>query len=192
MTKCLLKALKAVNLQSYAEVFRLLGYDSAGALAHFHPDHLKQLHLTEQELPRFHALLDVLKAATREGKICPHYCKSSRESRPAAKTESQRATWTNEAVKYRNAPTTKQSYAFSKKQSQDELKPRRSQSTIGIPGRSSSTSVVTRKQHADGILLKRASSVTLHQQKPNEQKFFGPKAIANRPSVEHVKVSDQR
>ena len=65
------------------------------------------------------------------------------------------------------------------------------QSTIGATGRSSSTSV-TRKQHADGILLQRASSANIQQQKPNEQKFFGPKAIVNRPPVEHVKVSDER
>ncbi|CAF4875151.1 unnamed protein product, partial [Rotaria magnacalcarata] len=79
-TKCLLKALKAVDLQNYVELFRSLGYDSAGALAHFHNEHFKQLNLTKQELLRFHALLDVLKEATREGKICPHYSKSHKQS----------------------------------------------------------------------------------------------------------------
>ena len=53
MTKCLIKALKAVDLQNYVELFRLLGYDSAGALAHFHKEHFKQLNLTEKELLRF-------------------------------------------------------------------------------------------------------------------------------------------
>jgi hypothetical protein len=36
MTKCLFKALKAVDLEKHVGLFRSLGYESAGALAHFH------------------------------------------------------------------------------------------------------------------------------------------------------------
>ncbi|CAF0805376.1 unnamed protein product [Didymodactylos carnosus] len=76
MTKCLIKALKAVDLQKHALVFKSLGYDSAGALANFQSNHFNRLNLNEAELLRFIALLDVLKDATREGKICPHYFNS--------------------------------------------------------------------------------------------------------------------
>ncbi|CAF1214547.1 unnamed protein product [Didymodactylos carnosus] len=73
MAKCLIKALKAVDLQKHALLFKSLGYDSAGALANFQSSHFNRLNLNEDELSRFIALLDVLKDAMREGKICPHY-----------------------------------------------------------------------------------------------------------------------
>ena len=54
MTKCLLKALKAVDLQNHVELFRSLGYDSAGALAHFRAEQLQQIiqqHVEKVEPP---------------------------------------------------------------------------------------------------------------------------------------------
>ena len=188
MAKCLLKALKAVDLHNYADVFRLLGYDSAGALTHFHRDHFKQLHLTEQELIRFHSLLDVLQQATREGKICPHYCKSTRHGRTDTKRDSVRVSCSTEGIQYRNGPVTKKKInAIEKKPSHEDFQPKRSRSSIEINGRSSSTSI-TRKQHANGFILQRPNSVTIPTQKSNDQSFFGPKALMHRPAVEHVKV----
>lgn len=188
MTKCLLKALKAVDLHNYIDLFRLLGYDSAGALAHFHPDHFKQLHLTDEELARFRALLDVLQQATREGKICPHYCKSSRQGRSTSRRDSIRISSSIEGVQYRHGPATmKKDPVVTKKQSHHDIKPKRSKSSIDIHGRSSSSNA-TQKQHADGFLLQRPSSVTIPTRKNYEQSYFGPKALMQRPVVEHVKV----
>jgi hypothetical protein len=159
MTKCLLKALKAVNLENHVELFRSLGYDSAGALAHFHQEHFKQLNLSSDEIHRVHALLDVLKEATREGKICPHYSKSTIRSKSS---------------EYRNSQLIKTKNIQSK----------RSTSSIGISGRLSSVSF-TNKNHANGFILQRPSSnVSKHQ----DQQFFGPKSLSNRPAVQHVKV----
>jgi hypothetical protein len=164
MTKCLLKALKAVNLENHVEFFRSLGYDSAGALAHFHREHFKRLNLSADELLRFHALLDVLKEATREGKICPHYSKST--SMRAKSTE----------------PTN--NLHSKKKQSNENLKSKRSSSSIGIAGRLS----VTNKNPSNGFIVQRPSSVISQQQKNNNQQFFGPKSLSNRPGIQHVKV----
>jgi hypothetical protein len=178
MTKCLLKALKAVDLQNHVELFRLLGYDSAGALAHFHHEHFKQLNFSQQELLRFHALLDVLKEATREGKICPHYSKSNKQS--IIKNSSIRARST-EPTYHRNSHLNKTNNLHSKKQSNENLKPKRSLSSIGTTGRLSSS-------HANGFILQRPLSVLIPKQKTNDQQFFGPKSVSNRPTVQHVKV----
>lgn len=172
MTKCLLKALKAVDLHNYIDLFRLLGYDSAGALAHFHSDHFKQLHLTNDELNRFQTLLDVLQQATREGKICPHYCKSSRNQR------SNRISTTIEPIQYRNATN------LVKKSSQDDIQPKRSKSSIEIHRRTSST----QKLNSNGFILQRPNSVTIPTEKFSESNHFGPRALSHRATVEHVKV----
>ena len=180
MTKCLLKALKAVDLQNHLELFRSLGYDSAGALAHFHNEHFKRLNLSEQELLRFYALLDVLKEATREGKICPHYSKSNKQV--IKKNSSIRAKST-EPVYHRNSHLIKSNNLHSKKSSNDNFKPKRSLSSIGTTtGRVSSS-------HANGFIIERPSSVIIQKNKTNDQHCFGPKSVFNRPTVEHVKVN---
>ncbi|UJR28875.1 hypothetical protein I4U23_010097 [Adineta vaga] len=179
MTKCLLKALKAVDLQNHVELFRSLGYDSAGALAHFHKEHLKYLHLSSQELLRFHALLDVLKEATREGKICPHYSKCNRDLLPKKSTSLYSGT--KESIQYRS------SQLYTKKSSNDNLDCKRSASALGISGRVSGTST-NHVNHANGFIVERPASVMTQQQRSTNQQFFGPKSIANRPTVQHVKV----
>ncbi|CAF4288910.1 unnamed protein product [Rotaria sp. Silwood2] len=181
MTKCLLKALKAVDLQNHIELFRTLGYDSAGALAHFHHEHLKQLNLSKQELHRFHALLDVLKEATREGKICPHYSKTHKHS--AIKNNSIRAKST-ESIQHRNFHANN---LYSIKQSKENLKSKRSSSSIKITERLSSTSIAN-KSHANGFILQKTSSSHSQQQKLNGQNFSEPKSFLNRAPVQHVKV----
>ncbi|CAF1231475.1 unnamed protein product [Adineta ricciae] len=178
MTKCLLKALKAVDLQNYVELFRSLGYDSAGALAHFHKEHMKYLHLSSQELLRFHALLDVLKEATREGKICPHYSKSHRDLAPKKSTSLHAST--KDSIQYRS------SQLYTKKTSDDNLHSKRSASSLGISGRVTRSST-SNSNHANGFILQRPASA-VHQQKSTHQQFFGPKSITNRPAVEHVKA----
>lgn len=184
MTKCLIKALKAVDLQNYAELFRLLGYDSAGALAHFRKEHFKRLSLSEQELLRFHALLDVLKEATREGKICPHYSKSNKQL--STKPSSTR-TGSTESIHYRNSQLSKSNHLHLKKQSNENLQSKRSSSSMGVTGRVSTTSV-RNKSHADGFILQRPSTDIIQQQKTTDQHFSGPKSFVNRPAVQHVKV----
>jgi hypothetical protein len=174
MTKCLLKALKAVNLENHVDLFRLLGYDSAGALAHFHKEHFKQLNLSSEELLRFYALLDVLKEATREGKICPHYSKTTKRSKS-----------TEQLNYHRNSSHFfKINHFYSKKQSNENLKPKRSSSSTRITGRHLST---VNKSHTNGYILQRPSSV-LVQQKTNDRQFLGPKSFSNRPAIQHVKV----
>ena len=188
MTKCLLKALKAVNLQNHVELFRILGYDSAGALAHFQPEHFKQLHLTETELARFYSLLEVLKQATKAGKICPHYCKSSRPSRSNLRNDLHRGTSAKDAVQYRTSPTTRQHFVYTKRNSCEDLKSKRSRSSTGITARSSSTSL-SRKKNGDEFLVQRPTSMIIeNRKKNNQQSSVGPKSVINRPAVEHVKV----
>jgi hypothetical protein len=188
MTKCLVKALNAVDLQHHVDVFRLLGYDSAGALAHFHHEHFKQIHFNEQESIRFHALLDVLKQATSEGKVCPHYCKSTRQSRPTRLIDSTRVKDTNTAILYRNGPATaNNNYACTKKQSHDEIKSRVNQRSIDARGRTSSASPI-RQQSVNGFMLARPASAVEQQHKMTVRSLSGPKTLTNRPAVEHVKV----
>jgi hypothetical protein len=179
MTKCLLKALKAVNLENYVDLFRSLGYDSAGALAHFHKEHFKQLNLSSDELLRVRALLDVLKEATREGKICPHYSKST-----VIRAKSSEPT-----TQYRNSMKTNNLH--SKKSSNENFKSKRSTSSIGTAGRLSSVSF-TNKNHANGFILQRPSSNVIQPTKNPDQQFFGPKSLTNRPAVQHVKVRKKK
>ncbi|CAF3748329.1 unnamed protein product [Adineta steineri] len=184
MTKCLLKALKAVDLEKHVELFRSLGYDSAGALAHFHKEHFKRLILTQQELLRFHALLDVLKEATREGKICPHYSKANK---PIISKSASIHGGSSESIQYRNSQLTKTNVPQYRHQSNENLQSKRISSSLGITGRLSSASV-TNKSHANGFILQRPTSALNQQPKTNNQQFFGPKSIVNRPAVQHVKV----
>lgn len=173
MTKCLLKALKAVNLENHLELFRLLGYDSAGALAHFHKEHFKQLKFSSEELHRFNSLLDVLKEATREGKICPHYSKSTVRAKSTEPTSS-----------HQHSHLIKPKNFYSRKQSNENLKPKRSSSSIGITDRHLS---ITHKSHPSSFILQRPSAI-----KTNDQQFFGPKSFSNRPPVQHVKVRKRK
>ncbi|CAF2168879.1 unnamed protein product [Rotaria magnacalcarata] len=184
MTKCLLKALKAVDLQNYVELFRSLGYDSAGALAHFHNEHFKQLNLTKQELLRFHALLDVLKEATREGKICPHYSKSHKQS--TTKSISARSKST-ESIQHRIFQSNKINHCYSVKESNENLQPKRSSSSMKIKQRSSLASL-TNGSHTDGFHIQKPSSILIEQPKNDDQHFSGPKSFLNRAPVQHVKV----
>ena len=131
MTKCIFKALKAVDLEKYVGLFRSLGYESAGALAHFRAEHFDKLNFAEQELLRLIALLDVLKEATREGKICPHYFNSSLKQirqQSTIKSAPIRASWSDETVQQRNSQVT------IKKQSSDNIKPKKSVSSMGFTG----------------------------------------------------------
>ena len=182
MTKCLLKALKAVDLQNYIELFQSLGYDSAGALAHFHHEHFKQLNLSSQELLRFHALLDVLKEAMREGKICPHYSKSHQQS--TTKSTSMRSK-TIQSIQYQNSQLNKSNYFYSNKKSNEDLKSHKSSSSIRTKEHSSVTSL-TNKHHAGGFILQRPFSSFIPTY--DNQNFSRPRTFSNRPSVQHVKV----
>lgn len=184
MTRCLFKALKAVDLQNHAELFRLLGYDSAGALAHFRNDHFKQLNLSKQELLRFHALLDVLKEATREGKICPHYSSSHKQT--TFKLVSNRSKST-EHIRDQNSQSNKINNFYIKKQSNDSLKTKRSLSSVQIKPHLSSSSLTSRS-HTNGFTLQRPTSTLVSESKNNDQQFFGPKSFSNRAPVQHVKV----
>ena len=185
MTKCLFKALKAVDLENHADLFRLLGYDSAGALSHFRHEHLQQLHLTDHELRRFHALLDVLKEATREGKICPHYSKSARHPRTMPKPDSTRIKSSHAAVQYRHAESTQTKDTHSKNQPENHLRTKKSSSSIGSM-RDAASNIRTQ---CDGHLLHRPLAVIGRQQPVNHQELLVPKAFASRPAVQHVKVS---
>jgi len=185
MTKCLFKALKAVDLEKHVGLFRSLGYDSAGALAHFRAEHFEKLNFTEQELLHLIALLDVLKEATREGKICPHYFNSNKTN--TQKSASIRASWSDETIQQRNSQSN-----IRKNQS----KPKRSMSSIGITGRSSSTSMASTKtiKNSSNEFISPRSSTVLSRQHPNtptktnNQRFLGSKSFLSRPAVQHIKV----
>ena len=180
MTKCLFKALKAVDLEKYVGLFRSLGYESAGALAHFRAEHFNQLNFNEQELLRLIALLDVLKDATRDGKICPHYFTSSKGHPQQSNIKSVpiHASWSDETVPQRNS------------QSNLRKPPKRSMTSVGITGRSSSTAA---KPPSNEFLPSRSSTVLSRQHpitptKNQNQRFLGQKSFLNRPAVQHVKV----
>lgn len=185
MTKCLLKALKAVNLENHVDLFRSLGYDSAGALAHFQKEHFKRLNFSSDEILRVHALLDVLKEATREGKICPHYCKSSQPTTIRARS-------TEPTTQYKNSQLVKTNTFHSTRSSNENLKPKRSASSLGTTGRRISSLSTTNKTHANGFILQRPSSGVVQQSKHQDQQFFGPKSLVNRPAVQHVKVRNKK
>lgn len=192
MTKCLFKALKAVDLDQYVGSFRSLGYDSAGALANFRAEHFEKLNCNEQELLRLIALLDVLKEATREGKICPHYFNSNKTKKQQAPIKSIpiQASWSDETGQQRNTQAT------IKKQSNVNPKQKRSISSMGVSGRSSSVSMAPTKsikKYSDEVTLQRPSTVLSRQNhslltKSNNQRYTGPKSFLNRPAIQHVKV----
>jgi len=171
MTKCIFKALKAVDLEKHVGLFRSLGYDSAGALAHFRAEHFQKLNFNEQELLHLISLLDVLKEATRKGKICPHYFHSTKQQSTMKSAPPVRASWNDEIVQQRNSQST------IKKQSNDNIKSRRSKSSIEVTRRSPSATVVSREYH--GIPSNNNN---------DNQKVSGPKSFLNRPAVQHVKV----
>ncbi|CAF3919812.1 unnamed protein product [Rotaria sp. Silwood2] len=192
MTKCLFKALKAVDLDQHVGLFRSLGYDSAGALARFRAEHFEKLNFNEQELLRLIALLDVLKEATHEGKICPHYFNSTKTNKQQSTIKSVpiQASWSDETVQQRNSQLT------IKKQSNGNLKPKRLISSMGITGRSSSASMATMKSiknHSNEVISQRSSTVVSRQHsiistRNNNQRYLGPKSFLTRPAIQHVKV----
>ncbi|CAF4178972.1 unnamed protein product [Rotaria socialis] len=193
MTKCLFKALKAVDLDQHVGSFRSLGYDSAGALANFRAEHFEKLNCNEQELLRLIALLDVLKEATREGKICPHYFNSNKlikKQQAPIKSIPIQASWGDETVQQRNFQST------IKKQSNVNPKQKRSISSVGVSGRSLSTSMAPTKpikKYSDEVILQRPSTVLSRQNhslltKSNNQWYSGSKSFLNRPAIQHVKV----
>jgi hypothetical protein len=173
MTKCLFKALKAVDLEKHVGLFRSLGYESAGALAHFHTEHFDKLKFTEQELLRLIALLDVLKESTRDGKICPHYFNNQQSNIKSAPI---RASWCDETIPQRN--------------SQSNLRKQ------PPPKRSTSMSIPPTKPPANDLLSQRSSTVLSRQHpitptKTSNQRAVGPKSFLNRPAVQHVKVRER-
>ncbi|CAF5003544.1 unnamed protein product, partial [Rotaria magnacalcarata] len=186
-------ALKAVDLDQHVGSFRSLGYDSAGALANFRAEDFEKLNCNEQELLRLIALLDVLKEATREGKICPHYFNSNKLTKKQASIKSIpiQASWSDETVQQRNFQST------IKKQSNVNPKQKRPISSIGVSGRSSSASMVPTKpikKYSDEVILQRPSTVLSRQNhslltKSNNQRYSGPKSFLNRPTIQHVKAN---
>lgn len=194
MTKCLFKALKAVDLDQHVGSFRSLGYDSAGALANFRAEHFEQLNFNEQELLRLISLLDVLKEGTREGKICPHHFNSSKGNKQqlSMKTIPIKASWSDETIQHRNTQST------IKTQSNDNLKPKKSFSSMGFTGRISSASMASTKSikyNSNEVIFQRPSTVISRSHpsilsKTNNQRYIGPKSFLSRPAVQHVKVRD--
>lgn len=186
MTKCLFKALKAVDLEEHVGLFRSLGYESAGALAHFRTEHFEKLNFSEQDLLRLIALLDVLKESTRDGKICPHYFTSTKTTvqQSNIKTAPIFASWSDETIPKANL----------RKPINGNLKPKRSNSSIAVPGRSSSMSMQVNKPSSANDFISQRSSTVLSRQntttplKNATQRFLGPRAFLNRPAVQHVKV----
>lgn len=193
MTKCLFKALKAVDLDQYLELFHSLGYDSAGALAKFRAEHFEKLNFTEPELLRLIALLDVLKESTREGKICPHYFTSNKSSKQPStiKSISIQASWSDETAQQRNSQST------IMRQSHENLKPKRATNSIGASARSTSASMTTTKKiknQPNESTAQRSSTIVSRQHnitaiKNNNLRNSAQKAFLNRPVVQHVKVS---
>ena len=183
MTKCLFKALKAVDLEEHVGLFRSLGYESAGALAHFRTEHFEKLNFSEQDLLRLIALLDVLKDSTRDGKICPHYFTSTKTTtvqQSNIKTTPIYASWSDETVPKANL----------RKPMEGNVKPKRSTSSIAAPGRSSSMSMQVNKPPSSNELISQRSSTVLSRQNLTSpmRPAIGPKSFLNRPAVQHVKV----
>ncbi|UJR20732.1 hypothetical protein I4U23_023851 [Adineta vaga] len=174
MTKCLLKALKAVGLDKHVELFRSLGYESAGALAYFHAEHFEKLNFTEQELLHLISLLDVLKEATRDGKICPHYFHTNKQQTNVKPASSVRASWCDEA-----AATTIKNASKRSKSSNDVLR----RSTVQSMNNHHFTEFIPQKSST--IVSREHIFIPL---KNNQQKNVETKTFLNRPVVEHVKV----
>ena len=186
MTKCLFKALKAVDLEAHINSFRSLGYDSAGALARFRTEHFEQLNLKEQELLRLISLLDVLKEATGEGKSCPHYFQSSRITKPSTTNKSAaiRASWSDE--------THQQQRHSQVKQTNDHLQPRKSTSSMGFTGRAPSATTKSVQNYANELIFQRPSTVTSRSPRMMSIRSNSnqrPKSFLNRPTIQHVKVN---
>lgn len=186
MTKCIFKALKAVDLEKHVGLFRSLGYESAGALAHFRAEHFDKLNFNEQELLRLIALLDVLKEATRDGKICPHYFTSTKTNAQPSniKPTPIRASWSDETIPQRN------SQSNLRRPPNDNIKPKRSMTSAAVTGRSSATSMAPTRLSSI-VFLPQRSATALNRSTPtktNNQQFLGPKSFMNRPAVQHVKV----
>ena len=189
MTKCLFKALKAVDLDQRVGLFRSLGYDSAGALAYFRAEHFESLNFNEEELLRFIALLDVLKEATHEGKVCPHYFNSNKTNKQQSKIKSApiQANWSDETTRPRNSQST------VKKQSTENFQ---NKNSMGFTGRLSSASMATTnivKNHSNEFNLQRPSTVLSRQhpitpKKANHQRNSKQRSFLSRPAVQHIKV----
>ena len=98
MTKCLLKALKAVDLERHVGLFRSLGYNSAASLKRFRTEHFEQLNLNERELLRLISLLDLLKDTNIDGKLGSQYFHSTKSNKPVVQVKSApiRASWSDE------------------------------------------------------------------------------------------------
>jgi hypothetical protein len=191
MTKCLTKALKAVNLDNHTGIFLALGYDSAGALAHFRSDHYKQLRFDDQQLSRFHALLDVLQQATKEGKICPHYCKADRPHHFS------RTKQTEGIVNYQKTSNRRKHFIYASKKSQEDLSHRRSHSSLGAVSRGSVTSIGKKDPPQEFILERSAPAVVKSHpfsdhHHHHQQDLVETTMMDDRPAVEHVKVSGRK
>lgn len=185
MTKCLLKALKAVDLEKHVGLFRSLGYDSAGALAYFRAEHFEKLNFNEQELLHLISLLDVLKEASRDGKICTHYFSSNKQPSPIKSAPSVRASWCDDAARQRNAPSTR------RKQSNENIKSKRSRSSVDVTRRSTMQS--TNNHQLEEFITSDASTALNREYeilptKNHNLKAVGSKSFLNRPAVQHVKV----
>ena len=188
MTQCLFKALKAVDLDDHLALFRSLGYDSAGALAHFRAEHFQTLDFNEQELLRLITLLDVLKESTREGKICPHYFHSAKTNRQPVKSKAMpiKASWSDETSQPRH-----HCQSARPMQSNGSAKSKKSMS---IRGRASFASITPDPTERHHHVLKGPSTVIGRLQKTtptknNNQHVSRVKLFESRPTVQHVKVS---
>lgn len=178
MTKCLLKALKAVDLDKHVELFRALGYDSAGALAHFRTEHFEKLNFTEPELLHLISLIDVLKEAARDGKICSHQLPSAKQQSNVKPPATVRASWCDE-----NSPRRSSQPAVTRPST-------RSKSSTDVLRRSSAQPTTS---HLEQFIPSKPPT-TLHPEhfsipiKTGSPNGIGPKSFLNRPLVEHVKV----
>lgn len=177
MTKCLFKALKAVDLDKHVGLFRSLGYESAGALAHFRTEDFDKLKFSEQDLLRLIALLDVLKESTRDGKICPHYFTNSTKTtvqQSNIKSTPIYASWNDES--------TPQRYSQSNLRKPIEENKKISRS-LGI-------SVPLSRPTTSEMISQRSSTVTSRPNPSTPIKNINqrPKSFLNRPAVQHVKV----
>lgn len=179
MTKCLFKALKAVDLDKHVGLFRSLGYESAGALAHFRTEDFDKLKFVEQDLLRLISLLDVLKESTRDGKICPHYFTTSTKTtvqQSNIKSTPIYASWNDDTIPQANL----------RKPTQENNK---TKSSMGIPVRSSSISIPLMSE-----MISQRSSTVLSRPNPTtpikntNQRSVSLKPFLNRPAVQHVKV----
>ncbi|CAF1553373.1 unnamed protein product [Adineta steineri] len=158
MTKCLLKALKAVDLDKHIGLFRSLGYDSAGALAHFRTEHFEKLNFNEQELLHLISLLDVLKEATRDGKICTHNFSSTKSTQ---QQQQQSNIKSNPIIRAACSIDITRRSSIQRNYSDDFIIQK--------------TSTVLSREH-------------IIPTKPNHQIISGSKSFLNRPPIEHVKV----